>query len=120
LGIQNKICWRVIALENHESFEEKRQELVSVAKTMLAEDVNLILGIRRICALRFAIGDPDNEVFLPIRGIDSETDVFPLGDMRKNCSREYLKRMDNEMQNYLSQAHGDILRACKEIIRAFA
>jgi hypothetical protein len=98
----------------------RRHELVAVASGMLAGGVNLIEGMRRICGLRFAIEDPENEVFLPIRAMESETDSFPLGAMRSNCSEDYLKRADAEMQSYLADARDDILQACREIVRAFS
>lgn len=99
---------------------EKRRELVSIASSMLAGGTDLIEGVRQICALRFAVEDPENEVFLAILGIESETDTFPLGSMRASCCPEYLKRMDSEMQSYLAEAQGDILRACREVVRAFS
>lgn len=98
----------------------RRHELVAVASGMLAGDVNLIEGVRRICALRFAVEDPENEAFLPIRAIESETDSFPLGAMRSNCSEDFLKRADAEMESYLADARDDILRACREIVSTFS
>lgn len=107
-------------MKQTERVSAKRQELVVLANSMLAGETNLIEGVRQICALRFAVEDPENEVFLAIRGIESETDTFPLGPMRANCSPEYLKRMDSEMQSYLSDAREDILQACREIVKAFS
>lgn len=98
----------------------KRRELVNVAKGMLENEVHLIEGVRRICSLRFDVGDPENEVFLPIRGIESETDTFLLGTMRSSCSQEYLQRMDAEMEVFLAEAKGDILRASEEILKIFS
>jgi len=98
----------------------RRRELVAVASGILAGDVNLIEGMRRICALRFAIENPENEVFLPIRAMESETDSFPLGAMRSNCSQDYLKRADAEVEIYLADARDDILQACREIVRTFS
>jgi len=107
-------------MEQAEHLALKRRELVDVAKGMLAGEVHLIEGVRRICSLRFDVGDPENEVFLPIRGIESETDTFPLGTMRSSCSQEYLQRMDAEMEDYLAEAKADILRASEEIVRIFS
>lgn len=107
-------------MDKTERVAEKRRELVSIASSMLASETNLIEGVRQICALRFAVEDPENEVFLPIRGIESETDTFPLGSMRASCSQEYLKRMDSEMQSYLAEAQGDILQACRGIVKEFS
>jgi hypothetical protein len=103
-----------------ELFESKKNELIAVASAMLVERINLIEGVRRICSLRFAAGDPENDVFMPLRAIDSETDHFPLGEMRARCSADYLRRMDAEMQDYLSDARPYILEACKEIINTFS
>lgn len=98
----------------------RRHELVAVASGMLTGGVNLIEGMRRICALRFAIEDPENEVFLPIRAMESETDSFPMGAMRSNCGEDYLKRADAEMESYLADTRDDILQACREIVRTFS
>ena len=97
-------------------FMIKRYELVTVVTAMLEDRLNLIEGVRKICALRHQIGDPENEAFMPIRAIESETDHFPLGKMRDQCDVNYLERMDAEMNRYLADAKQDILLACKEII----
>lgn len=107
-------------MDQAERIASKRRELVAVANSMLTGELDLVEGVRRICSLRFAVEDPENEVFLPIRGIESETDVFPIGAMRSNCSQEYLQRMDAEMQRYLTGAKVDILQACQEIVKAFS
>lgn len=98
----------------------KRDELVMVATAMLEERLNLIEGVRKICALRYEVGDPENEVFMPVRAIESETDHFPLGKMRDQCAVDYLQHMDAEMSRYLAAAREDILLACRDIIRVFS
>ncbi len=107
-------------MEQAEGFDSKRRELVAVAESMLAGGANLLEGVRRVCALRFAVEDPENEVFLAIRAIDSETDHFPLGAVRASCSPEYLKRADDEIRAYLADAREEILQACREIVEAFS
>ena len=87
---------------------------------MLAGDVDLINGMRRICVLRFHIDDPEHDVFLTIRALESETDWFPVGVTRSNFSEDYLKRADVEMADYLENSRIDILTACQEIICAFS
>jgi len=107
-------------MEQTEHLALKRHELVKVANAMLAGNMNLIEGIRQICSLRFAVADPENEVFLAIRGIESETDTFLVGQIRSNYSQEYLQRMDVEMQSYMAEAKDDILQACQEIVQTFS
>jgi hypothetical protein len=97
-----------------------RAELVAVAQAMLDGETNLIEGARRICALRHDVGEPDNDVFVPIIAMESETDHFPLGQMREHCASDYLQRMDDQMETYLEEARIDVLAACKDILRAFS
>ena len=105
---------------NLEDEKAKKAELVGVAKAMLQGEVHLIKGCRRLCSLRDKIDDSENRVFLPIEGIESDTDHFPLGKLREQCAPEYLKRMDEEMERYLADAREDILNACREIVRVFS
>lgn len=107
-------------MEHTKNLSSKRNELLAVAKSMLAGESNLLEGMRRLCELRSAVEDPENEVFLVIRGIDSETDHFPLGTMRATCSPECLTHADDEIQAYLADARDDILQACRKIIAAFS
>ena len=103
-----------------EERESNRLELIHLADDMLHGKVYLIEGVRKICSLRHAVGDPDNDVFMPIRAIDSETDHYSLGKMRSHCAVEYLERMDREIALYLDDAKQDILDACSEIIKVFS
>ncbi|MCB1655164.1 MAG: DUF2489 domain-containing protein, partial [Pseudomonadales bacterium] len=89
---------------------DPQQELVLVAKSMLDGSLNLIEGVREICELRKATNDPEDELFFSIRAIDSETEHFPIGRVRKECSGPFLKRADLEMKNYLSETKEVILK----------
>lgn len=99
---------------------EKRAELVDVATAMIDGKMHLLEGVRKITALRHEVENPDAEMFMPIRAVDSEADHFPVGDMRKQCAPEYLKRADEELSRYLADAKADILAACSEIVRAYS
>lgn len=100
--------------------EAAKAHLISTADAMLQGRLQLIEGCRRIWHLSHELGDPDNPVFLPIRAIESETDRFPLGEVRKQYAPEYLREIDKEMQRYLDGAREDILNSCREIIRSFS
>ncbi len=86
---------------------------------MLDGEVNLLVGCRAIYRLQDEIDFPKNKAFALIEAIESETDHFPLGEMRIHCAPDYLERIDGEMERYLADAKEDILEACREIIRLF-
>lgn len=98
----------------------KRAEIIALANSMLNDEINLIEGARKLCALRFVSGDPENEVFMPIRAVESETDHFPFGELRSRFAPDYLQRLDIEMDNYIKSAREDILNACREILRVYS
>jgi hypothetical protein len=100
--------------------KSQEDELVRVAQTMLEGKINLIEGARKICALRYEVNNPENDVFIPLVAVDSETDHYPLGKIRAYCAQEYLDRVDPEIEKYISEAREDILKACREIIRIFS
>ena len=99
---------------------QKRAELVAIASGMLNGEIHLIEGARRICSIRFELKDPDNEAFLPMVAIDSETDHLPLGPMRERYAEGALQRADEELNQYIAKAKPDILEACRRILQAFA
>ena len=101
------------------SNELKINELIRTAKQMVNDELDLISGVRKICKLRFDVGDPDNPIFMPIRAIESETDHFPVGGIRSQWGIDSLARVDVEMKNFLSDAKVDIINSCSELIQYF-
>lgn len=99
---------------------DTNKKVVSVATAMLHGDISLIEGCRKISGLRYNVSNPDHEVFLTIRGVDSETDHFPIGDLRKQYAPEYLQRLDKEMEDYIARVRDNIIASCHEIIRVFS
>lgn len=107
-------------MHSPENTAAKRAELIAVAKAMTDGELNLIEGVRKITALQHHVENPDDEIFMPIRAIESETDHFPIGAARAHCAPDYLKRADEEMERYLADAKADILAACRQILRAYS
>jgi hypothetical protein len=96
-----------------------RAEVISVAGAMLSGKIHLIEGVRQICSLRFELEEPDDKVFMPMVAVESETDYFPLGSLRRQYAVGALQRLDNELDEYLAVERTDILNACKAIIHRF-
>ncbi len=94
--------------------------LVLTAKDMLAGNVDLITGCRKICNLRHQVETFTNDpLFLLFRGIESETDHFPIGKVREHCDPDYLNKIDNEKNEYLMETKEFIFQECKKIIEKY-
>src|ERR1700733_1577855 len=110
---------RLIRESDLRSEKSVSQELVKSAKAMLVAKLHLIEGCRRVCKCCEKTDNPDNELFTTFQAIDSETDHFPLGEVKKYCEPDYLKRVDKEIKEYLSAAQEDIHKACELLIKTF-
>ena len=107
-------------MDHCEYTEKKKKELVDVAQRMVAGTYDLIEGCREIVSLRHEIDDPDNEVFTPIRGIESDSDDYPKGSVRSHYQKDFLERLDKEETEYLSRTKSVIITSCEEIIKEFS
>lgn len=99
--------------------EKPRNKAIEIAKQMLNDQVNLIEGCRAICSISYEDDDPNENVYLPFVAFESETDHIPIGKARLNCSQEHIKKLDNEVRNYILERKADIYNACQELIRKF-
>ena len=95
-----------------------RTKLLITARAMLANEIDLIAGVREICSLRLSL-DANDPIFRPFVAVDSETDHFPVGDLRKLWGAAGLARVDAELGQYLKDAEGDIRIALELLIRKY-
>jgi hypothetical protein len=60
---------------------------------------------------------PDTEqvIFNPIRGFVSETDTYPIGEVRKLWDQTALSLLDSEISEYIEQSRPVIIQTCKKI-----
>jgi hypothetical protein len=99
---------------------EVKAEIIITARAMSDGRISLIDGIRKICALSVATGEPDNEIFLAFRALESETDHYPLGEVRSQYSSNYLQKLDTELHMYISDRTPLILDECKRVILKYS
>lgn len=93
-------------------------EIVQTASAMLAGSLDLVTGSRRICALRHKVNIAGEGLFDPIVAFESDTDIFPIGDLRQQFSPEYLQKLDDDLEEHIKSAKPAVLVACKQIIEA--
>jgi hypothetical protein len=56
--------------------------LIKVLDALLTERISVTEGCRRVSRLAFDLNQRSNKLFVPFVGVDSETDGFPLGELR--------------------------------------
>ncbi|MBY0247684.1 MAG: DUF2489 domain-containing protein [Nitrospiraceae bacterium] len=97
----------------------KIAELRTIATAMIEGRMQLVEGARKINHLRFAIDEPEHEVFKSIVAFEDDTEDFPLRDLRAEYEPNYLKRLDEKMNKLIEDDKADVLAACEEILRLF-
>jgi hypothetical protein len=102
--------------KNEERKRKLRREAIEIAQQILDKIIDPISGSRELSQYRNAFDDIEEILFFV--GVDSETDLFPLGDMRKLYDSCYLKRLDDELADYLADEKDAIEDACRALIKA--
>ena len=94
-------------------------KIVSIAQSIINGQDNVIEAIRMMVYLLHQTPHLDDENFFPIRGIESETDNYPLGKVRDNYAPDFLQRLDKETNEYLVKVHEPLVDACKKIVSKY-
>jgi hypothetical protein len=68
--------------------------LVNILRDIAAQRVGLTAGCERVVALRWLLGQTENDLFIPFVGVDSELHIFPTGPARERWSPDALARED--------------------------
>jgi|SRR5579871_1576566 len=91
------------------------QELLEILDALLSGSIGITEGCRHIARLRHTLGQSENELFLPFVGVDSETDAFPLGEVRQKRSAEGLMRADEQRTAVETHYTPFVMRASKAL-----
>jgi hypothetical protein len=67
---------------------------------------------RKVVAIRDALGELSNPLFIPFIAVESETDAFPLGEVRSRWSVQALSRMDAERESAEAFYRPQLIEAC--------
>jgi hypothetical protein len=103
---------------SEEQIVKIKSEIIEMADKMMADQMDLIEGCRRITSLQSKLNNFD-DVFLVFRGIASETYDIPIGAERNTWSKEYLAKSDLEKKDYLRKVEKQILNACLNVKNKF-
>ena len=89
---------------SHEEYVRRQwAELATVLENILHEHIGLTEGCRKVVHVLNNLGERENILSNPFVGYDSESDAYPLGDVRKLWSEEGLANADREREK--TEAH---------------
>jgi hypothetical protein len=101
------------------SRDRARREIAKSAAAMLDGSLSIVEGARQVCRLRFAAeldSDPDIMKFV---GIDSETDAYPMGEVRKLWNPDALDKLQPKIDEAEQWARRIGTAACENLVRRF-
>ena len=95
-----------------------RTEIVSIARRIVAKEIDPLLGCRLIVRHQGSLLDVERQdpSLLVLVGVESETDHFPLGEVRSHWDPSALAQQDRQRAEYLQRVEKDVLDACRAII----
>jgi hypothetical protein len=103
----------------NDSSDRARAELVAVARALLAGDLDLLSGCRRLDQISARIEPLNRQIFNPIISFVSETDGHPLGEIRNIYNKAYLDKLDRQLADFSERARSGILDSCRLIIAEY-
>ena len=99
--------------------KELKKSLVTTANLMINGDIDIIQGSRLICSIlpSFNYELIDEGLFLYFIAVESETDVYPIGNDRKHYAAEYLAELDQKRNDYIKRQSCDVIKHCHILIQ---
>ena len=96
-----------------------RGRIVAICESILAEEIGVIAGSRRLSQLGLQLYDDHDEDFITFDAVDSETDHLPVNSERANWSTEALARKDEEIAQAEALYKTNVFSACRKLIERF-
>ncbi len=97
-----------------------QQQVVAVATSILQGELGIIEGSRRLSDLQSRVTSLDHDPdFLPLVGIDSETDHLPLGEVRQHWAADALAEKDIEIRAAEAFYRAAAFAACERLLARF-
>lgn len=96
------------------------REIVATAQGVLDGSIGIVDAARVLAGVSFALGAENDEPFISFQGIDSETDHYPLGEVRARWNPDALAREDAERERYEATIREDVKEDCRVLIAKYA
>jgi len=108
-----------VAPGNELSLTQLHQLVADIAQGVMDGRICITEASRTLTRLAFRLGLEDEEIFIGFRGIDSETDTFPLGEVRALWNPLALLREDIERERYEAEVRESVVIDCAELVRKY-
>ena len=105
---------------NEQEFQYAKQKVVELSQDIIDGRIGIIEGSRRINDCRYKLQLENDQDFLTVTGIDSETDHMPLGEVRKLWSPDALIEKDKEISENEKYYRPYAIAAAKNILKKFS
>lgn len=100
---------------------QTKSEIRQLAQKIIDNKIDFVGGCRKIAQLSYYLNDVDfnnvEEHLLIMRGISSESDRFPLGEVRKTCSPKHLAKLDLDKEGFVAFYRPQVLHCCQDIVQ---
>lgn len=82
--------------------------------------MGIVEGCRSLLWLRELLNEPNDELFMPIIVVESETEHFPVGELRSQWQKDSLARVDAEVGAYIARVRESVLEACIALVKEYS
>lgn len=96
--------------------DDAPERALAFAHKLIAGEMSVIEASRALSSLRWEFDAPENYLFLPFVGIDSETDELPIGSVRREWARDSLALKDVEIARCEQAYRPRAVEACRKLI----
>jgi Protein of unknown function (DUF2489) len=106
-------------ITNDEEWFALCADVVRTASGILDGSADLITGARRLSGLSHRLHADKDPDFVTFIGIDSETDRFPVGEVRQYWSPEALSRYDAEREQAEQHYRPSGLESARKLVEKY-
>src|SRR5690242_15905708 len=106
-------------IANEVEWVRECKEIIHVSRSILDQSMGVIEGARLLAALRFRVRAENDDDFLVFTGIASQTDDFPIGEVRNHWNADALARYDIDRQRAETDFRESAETACRNLIRKY-
>lgn len=96
--------------------KDRSREIANVVRDILDGKLGIVVGARKLSRLRYKSQIETDQDILFFIGIDSETDGFPVGDVRRHWNAQALRVKDEELEQFESRVREKVFEACKRLL----